>query len=238
MKGSLEMLADVFPHLVVPVGPIVAAFRAPVVEVMIYAASLEDFRHLVGRAAVFSGTAAGREVNVAGCELFANPGIMLIGHVIDRVIEIEVVVVHSVHGIAKVVDAGERVATLHMVGMFEESVGGVISAERCAVGSDRDAGRLALGFDERDDFAGDVVVVLRLHPTAMERMRAFVRERIALDAVDGEESDSSLLDVGAERSDHALAFLFMFVAHAGGESENGHAVIAVDINAHVAAETM
>ena len=32
--GLSEVLADVFPHLVMPVGPVVAAFRAPVVEMM------------------------------------------------------------------------------------------------------------------------------------------------------------------------------------------------------------
>jgi hypothetical protein len=31
-----KMLADVFPHLVMPVGPFVAAFRAPVVQMMSY----------------------------------------------------------------------------------------------------------------------------------------------------------------------------------------------------------
>ncbi len=72
----------------------------------------------------------------------------------------------------------------------------------------------------------------------MEGMRSFVAERIALDSVDGKESDSSLLDVGAERSDHALTFLLMLVAHAGGEGKKGHAVIPVNVDAHVAAETV
>ena len=72
----------------------------------------------------------------------------------------------------------------------------------------------------------------------MEGVRSLVGERIALHAVDGKESDSSFLDVGAERSDHALTFLLMLVAHAGGEGENGHAVMSVNIDAHVAAETV
>ena len=131
-------------------------------------------------------------MDVATPVLVEKPGVVLVGHIVDRVIEVEVVVVHPVHGIAQVVNAGERVAALHVVGMLEEGVGGVISAERCAVGGDRDAGRLALGVDEGEDFAGDVVVVLRLEPAAMERVRALVIERIALDAVDAENPDSSL----------------------------------------------
>src|SRR6266496_251590 len=72
----------------------------------------------------------------------------------------------------------------------------------------------------------------------MEGMRSFVAERIALHAVDGKESDSSLLDVGAERSDHALTFLLMLVAAARREGEDGRAVIAVNGDAHVPIETV
>src|SRR5213075_2866535 len=76
-------------------------------------------------------TAAGHEPDVATGVLVEKPGIMLVRHIVDRVIEVEVVVVHPVHGIAHVVDAGEGVATLHLVGMLEESVSRVISPERC-----------------------------------------------------------------------------------------------------------
>src|ERR1043166_7973271 len=168
--GRLNMLADVFPHLVVPIGPFVAAFRAPVVQMMRNAGVPEDFGHFVGGAGLLPRAAAGGEMDVAAGELLAKPGIILVRHVVDRVIEVEVVVVHSVHGIAQIVNAGESVAALHAVGVFEESVGGVIGAERGAVGGYRD-GALALVVDERDDFAGHVVVILRLEPAAMERVR-------------------------------------------------------------------
>lgn len=72
----------------------------------------------------------------------------------------------------------------------------------------------------------------------MEGVRSLVIERIALDSVDAENPDPPLLEVRAEGADHALAFLFLFVAHAGGEGDDGHAVIAVNGDAHVAAETV
>src|SRR5437868_5008213 len=125
-----------------------------------------------------------------------------------------------------------------MIGMLEEGVSSVISTERCPVGGDRDAGRLAHGVDEGEDFVRHIGVVLRLHPAPMERVRSLVCERIALYAVDGEESDPSLLDVGAKCSDHALTFLLMLVAHAGREGEDGHAVMSVNVDAHVAVETV
>ena len=48
-----------------PIGPFVPALRAPVVQMMRYAAALEYFGHLVGRAGYFPWAAAGREVDVA-----------------------------------------------------------------------------------------------------------------------------------------------------------------------------
>src|SRR4029078_3302714 len=114
------MLAHVLPHLVMPVGPFVSAFRTPVVEMMRYSAALEDLRNTVGRAAVFPRAGTGREVKVATPVLVEKPGIVLVGHIVDRIIEGEVVVVHPVHRVAHVVNARERVAALHMVGMLEE----------------------------------------------------------------------------------------------------------------------
>ena len=72
----------------------------------------------------------------------------------------------------------------------------------------------------------------------MEGVRSFVAERIALDSVDAENPDPPLFEVRAEGADHALAFLFVLVAHAGWEGDDGHAVIAVNGDAHVAIETV
>ena len=159
------------------------------------AAIPEDLRHSVGRPAVLPRTTAGHEPDVATRVLMEIPWVTLVSHVVDRVIEVEIVVVHPVHGVPHVVDARERVAALHVVGMFEESVGRVIGTERCAQRGNPDARRLALGVDERKNFVRHIGVVLRLHPAPMERVRSFVCERIALHAIDAEDSDAPLLDV-------------------------------------------
>ena len=166
------------------------------------------------------------------------PGVTLVSHIVDRIIEVEVVVVHSVHGIAQIVHARQRVAAFHVVGMLEERVGGVIRTERCAQRGDPDARRLALRIDERENFVRHIGVVLRLHPAPVEGMRAFVRERIALYAVDAEDADAPLVDVRAERADHALTFHLPFVAHARRKGEDGPAVIAVNGDTHIAIETV
>src|SRR6266567_5781266 len=106
--------------------------------------------------------------------------------------------------------------------MFEESVGRVISTERCAERTYPDAGCPAHGVDEREDFVRHIGVVLRLHPTSMERVRAFVCERIALHAVDAEDADAPLVEIRAEGADHALTFLLPLVAHTGRKGEDGH----------------
>src|SRR6266481_8633638 len=158
--------------------------------------------------------------------------------IVDWVIEVEVVVVHPVHGIPHVVDARERVAALHVVGMLEESVGRMIGAERCAQCGNPDARRLALGVNERKNFVRHIGVVLRLHPAPVEGVRSLVLERIAVHAVYAEDSDAPLLQVGAEGANHALAFHLPFVAAALREGEDGPAVVAINCDAHVAIETV
>src|SRR5439155_27350065 len=98
--------------------------------------------------------------------------------------------------------------------MFEESVGRVKGAERCTERGNPDARRLALGIDERENFVRHIGIVLRLHPAPMEWVRSLVSERIVVHAVDAEDSDSSLLQVGTEGANHALTFHLPFVAAA------------------------
>src|SRR5207249_8907187 len=123
---SLVVRADVLPHLVMPVGPFVPALRAPVVQMMSDSAVPEDVSHSVGRPAVLPRTTAGHEPDVATRVLMEKPRVTLVGHIVDRIIEVEVVVIHAVHRVPHIVYARERVTALHVVGMLEESVGRVI----------------------------------------------------------------------------------------------------------------
>src|SRR5213595_2183904 len=169
-NSSLVVRADVFPHLVMPVRPFVPTLRAPIVQMMSNAAIFEDLRHSVGRPAVLPRTTPGHEPDVATRVLMEIPCVTLVSHVVHRVIEIEIVIIHTVHGVPHVVDPRERVAALHVVGMLEESVGRMIRTERCAQRSDPDARRLALRVDERENLVRYVGIVLRLHPASMEGM--------------------------------------------------------------------
>src|SRR5207302_4908958 len=122
--------------------------------------------------------------------------------------------------------------------MLEEGVGRVIGTERCAQRGNPDAWRLALGVDERENFVRHIGVVLRLHPAAVEWVRSLVGERIALHAVDAENANSPLLQVGAEGANHALTFHLPLVPAACREGEDGRAVIAVNSDPHVPIETV
>src|SRR6266508_205873 len=175
-NGSLVVRADVFPHLVMPVGPFVPALWAPVVQMMSNAAVPKDLGHSVGRPAVLPRTTAGYQPDVATRVLMEIPWVILISHIVHRVIEVEVVVIHSVHRIPQIVNARERVAPLHVVGMLEESVGRVKGTERCAQRGNSEARRLALGVDERKNFVRHISVVLRLHPAPIEGVRSLVLE--------------------------------------------------------------
>ncbi|PYK77035.1 MAG: hypothetical protein DME38_14965 [Verrucomicrobia bacterium] len=72
----------------------------------------------------------------------------------------------------------------------------------------------------------------------MEGVRSFVLERIAVHAVDAEDSDSPLLQIGLEGTDHALTFLLPLIAAARREGEEWPTVIAVHGDAHVPIETV
>jgi len=64
---------------------------------MSYSAARKHGGHLVGWAGHFPRTTAGRGVEVATRELVEKPGVVLVGHIVDRIIEVEVVVVHPIH---------------------------------------------------------------------------------------------------------------------------------------------
>src|ERR1700741_5133372 len=88
-----EQARDVFAHHVLPVGPVVAAVGAPVVERMADAFAGEDFGQAIGRAGIFPLAGAGGDMNVAGGELLVDPGIAQVGEVIDGIVEVKIVVV-------------------------------------------------------------------------------------------------------------------------------------------------
>src|SRR5215216_754100 len=90
---SSIVLPHVFPHLVMPVRPFVTALRAPVVQMMRDATVPEDLGHSIGRAAVLPRTTASHEPDVATRVLMEIPRITLVSHVVDWIIEVEVVIV-------------------------------------------------------------------------------------------------------------------------------------------------
>src|SRR5436309_15441811 len=96
-----------------PVRPVVAAFRAPIVQMMSNAAIPEDLGHSVGRPAVLPRTTAGHEPDVATRVPMEKPRVILVGDIVDRDIEVEDVIIHAVHRIPQIVDALALVAALH-----------------------------------------------------------------------------------------------------------------------------
>src|SRR3954464_7049909 len=85
--------AQVLVELMIPVRPVVAAERAPVVEVMANAAARQNVRHSIGFIAALPWPAAGHEVDVARRQVAELPWVGCVGHVIDGIVEVEIVVV-------------------------------------------------------------------------------------------------------------------------------------------------
>jgi hypothetical protein len=71
--------------------------------------------------------------------------------------------------------------------------------------------------NERNDLLPDIGIVLPLHPAAMERVRALVRERVAVIDVDRERLDSPGVQMVGDGADQALTLVFPFVPAAGRE---------------------
>src|SRR5215813_3377545 len=158
-------------------------------------------------------------MNIAGRKLVVDPRIGEVLDVIGGIIEIKIVVVHAVHEIAEVVDAGHGEAALDDVRMLEKRIGSMIRAEGRAHGRNRNL-RLAIVPDEWDHFFAQIGIENGLNVTAVEGMRAFVVKAVTVDGINGIELDAAGIDKIGERADHSLPFKFPFVASAGGETED------------------
>src|SRR6266567_1541684 len=225
---QLEKMRNVLAHLVLPIRPVVAALRTPVIQRVADSFAGKNFREAVRGRAVFPRTGAGGNVNVATGNLLIEPGITRVGKVIDGMVEIKIVVVHAIHEVPQVVDPGHRETTLDHVGMLEETVRGVVRAEGSAHGGNSDTGRLAIAPDEGHHLFTQVGIEHRLHVAAMKRVRAFVVKAEPVDGVDAEELDLAAVDEVGKSTDHALSFQFPLVARAGGKAHDRRAPVAVD----------
>jgi hypothetical protein len=226
---------DVFAHFVFPVGPIVAALRAPIIDRVADAFSGEDFGESVGWAAVLPLAGAGDQANVATGQLIVKPGIGKIGEIVDGIVEIEIFVVEAVHEITEIVDAGHGEAALENIRVAEQRIGSVVGAEGSTHGGDSNA-RLAIVKDKRDDFLREISIEDRLNVATVEGMRAFVVEAEAVDGIDCVELDATSVDEFGERADHALSFEFPLVTGAGRKTEDGGAVVPIDDDAEIESE--
>src|SRR5467141_4955814 len=196
----------------------------------------ENFREAVGGSAVLPRTGTGADVNVTTFDLLIEPGIARVREVIDGIVEIKIVVVHPVHEIPQVVDAGHREAALDDVGVLEEAVGGVVRAKRSAHRRDRNALCLTIVPNKRDDLFPQVRIKNDLDVAAMKRVRALVVKTLPIDRIHGEKFDSSGFDEIRERADHALALELPLVAGAGREAQERWAPMTEDGDAQLHAE--
>src|ERR1700719_2209879 len=158
LAQELEQAGDVFAHFGFPVGPVVAALGAPIVEGVADAFAGEDLGEAVGGGGVFPFAGAGDQMNVAGGQVTVGPRVAQILEVVDRVVEVEIIVVEAVHEVFEIVDAGHGEAAFDYVGVLEEGVRGVVGAEGHAHGGDANAWGFAVVPDEGDDFFAEVGV--------------------------------------------------------------------------------
>src|SRR5260370_5622408 len=211
-----------------PVRPVVAALRAPVVQRVTDTFAGENFGEAISRPAVLPLTRAGAEVNVTTCDLVIEPGIAGVRKIVNGVVEIKIVVTHPVHEVSQVVHAGHREAALDDVGMLEEGVRGVVRAERSAHRGRGNALRLAIVPYKRNDLFSQVGIENGLDVAAVKWMRALVVKAVSIDRIHGEEFDSSGVDEIRERADHALPLKLPLVAGASRETKERRPPMSLD----------
>src|SRR3954465_15428300 len=103
-RSELHVI-HVLPHHVPPVRPVVSALRAPVVEAVADAAARQDPREPVRLVGMLPRPGPGRDVDVATGEMMQRPRVGHVCHVVDRIIEVEIVVVIADHESFHVVHA-------------------------------------------------------------------------------------------------------------------------------------
>src|SRR5882724_2808915 len=109
-----------------------AALSAPDVQGVSNTPSGKHFREAVSGPAVLPGTSAGGQVDVATGDLLIEPGITGVRKVVNGIVEIEIVVIHPIHEIPQVIDAGHGEAALDDVRVLEEAVCRVVRAKGSA----------------------------------------------------------------------------------------------------------
>src|SRR5215211_6144188 len=88
---------QILPDHLLPIRPVVPSFRSPVVDRVADALAGEDTREGIARTAVLEGPGAGDQPDFAARQLVEIPAVVQVGHVVDRVLKVEVVVVQPVH---------------------------------------------------------------------------------------------------------------------------------------------
>src|SRR6185503_505899 len=121
--------------------------------------------------------------------------------------------------------------------VMKQRIGGMIGAERCANGGDRNAGRLTTRMHVGNDFVPDVLVEHPLPPTAMKGMRLLVEKRLVIVRADAEHLYPSRIDEITNRRAQAVPLKFPLIAVAGWEREKRRAPMTEDRHPHVVTES-
>src|SRR5277367_573231 len=234
--GKLEKAGDVLAHLVLPIRPVVAPLRAPIVQRVPDAFPGEDLRQPVRRPGVLPRPAPRGDVNVAARQFSVNPRIAQALQVIHRIVEVEIIVIQSVHEISQVVHPRHGKTSLNDVGMLEQRIRRVIRPKRRAHRRNRNPWRLATVPNEGHHFFAQVRVKDHLHVTSVKGMRSLIVKTVSINRINGEEFDPAAVDEVRQRRHHALPLKLPFIARARRKSQQRRAPVAVHHHAHLDAQ--
>ena len=194
----------------------------------------EDAAHGDGGRGFLVGTLAGDEVDVLLPAQLAEGGVVVgeVGQVVERGVEVDVLVPIAVGVVLEVVAAAHRDAAVEEIGAAEKGVGGVQRAEGGA-GDDGLHAAGALRVDERRDLVAHVGVELLVADGLVPRVHVVVEPALAVDGIDREDLHLAAVDEGRDGVDDMEPLILEVIGGGGGKHQEREAVVAVDGDLHV-----
>lgn len=138
------------------------------------------------------------------------PGVVAVGKIEQRRIEIDVIVDVIADEVDEPVTAAKSDDGVADVGVAKIEVHGVVGAETTPGSEDiASSGHIV---DEGNDFIADIRVVGVVPMGSVGGRNGFIHPRFIVDGSDGKEHDSASFDVIGDATDHAEIFVFVIAA--------------------------
>jgi len=164
-------------------------------------------------------------------DLVYEPGVIHAGEIIDRRVEIDVLIIVVAYDLFERIYAGERNTGIKNVRVSQQKVYGMVGAHAVACQSDF-AVALAMIAYEGCNFIDDILVVGFMSEDVVAHVPIFAKYRLIVETVDTEDLQATLFDMFPDYVKHAEIFKFMKSAAGTRKDQQRPAIVAVNLQTH------